>query len=99
MRRLGPAPHSTACIASPSAPLSQFRSSLPSIFMCPMAGSILCEWFRADCVVRHRQVCEGRLAQTHDRASPRVQRQAEHLSRIYAAGRIVYSAICPDRYA
>jgi hypothetical protein len=37
---LWPAPHMTACSASPSAPLSGFRLNLPSIFMCPMAGSM-----------------------------------------------------------
>jgi len=31
---------STACNASPSAPFSGFRPSRPSVFMCPMVGSI-----------------------------------------------------------
>ncbi len=37
---LWPAPYISACSASPSAPLSGFRLNLPSIFMCPMAGSM-----------------------------------------------------------
>lgn len=38
--KLCPAPHSSACIASPISPLSQFLSSSPSFFMCPMVGSM-----------------------------------------------------------
>jgi len=38
--RLWPAPHSTACIASPKVPLSQLRRSSPSFFMCPIIGSM-----------------------------------------------------------
>jgi len=35
---LWPAPHITACSASPKAPLSGFQLNLPSLFMCLMAG-------------------------------------------------------------
>ena len=39
-RILWPAPQSTACNASPSAPFNGFRSSRPSVFMCPIVGSM-----------------------------------------------------------
>ena len=40
MRKLWPAPQSTAWRASPRLPWSQFRRSSPSFFMCPIIGSM-----------------------------------------------------------
>ena len=49
---LWPAPHRTACNASPSAPFNGLRASRPSVFICPIVGSIALRRLIIACSVR-----------------------------------------------